>query len=97
MQVSATDSAAARMSGQTMGSTAAGAGVDADGGALALVRAVRPPAGGGVVVMGAGVDDGVGLVAVRQIVVRAAVAEAELQDAHAGHSRTGGGADRLRA
>ena len=67
------------------GLIAACPGVDADGGALALVGAGGPPAGRGVVVMGAGVDDGVGLVAVRKVVVRAAVVEAELQDAHAGH------------
>src|ERR1700712_992734 len=64
---------------------AGGAGVDADGGALARVRAGGPPAGGGVVVVGAGVDDGVGLVAVREVVVGAAIVEAELQDAHARH------------
>ena len=42
-----------------------------------------PPANGGVVVVGAGVDHGIGLVAVRQVHVRAAIAESELQDLHA--------------
>ena len=36
--------------------------------------------------MGAGVGDGVGDVTVRQVEVAAAVREAELQDAHAGHA-----------
>ena len=86
MQVSATDSAAARMSGQTTGSSAAGAECRLR--TAARSRSFAPCAHqpcGGVVVVGAGVGDGVGLVAVRQVVVRAAVAEAELQDAHAGH------------
>src|SRR5512140_2031459 len=44
-----------------------------------------PPPDGGVVVVRAGVDDGVLFVAVRQIDVRAGISEAKLQHAHARH------------
>ena len=63
-----------------------GAEIDADGGAFDFGGVVAPPAEGGVVVMRAGVDDRVRHVAVRQIEMPAAIGEAELQDAHAGHA-----------
>ncbi len=38
--------------------------------------------------MGAGVNHGVGLITMWQVDVRAGIAEAELQDSHAGHLQT---------
>src|ERR1700761_169965 len=43
-----------------------------------------PPAQRGVVIVGPGVDNGVGYITMGQVVVRCPVAETKLQDAHAG-------------
>ena len=45
-----------------------------------------PPAQGSVVVVGTGVNDGVGYELMRQIQVAFTVGESELKDSHAGHS-----------
>ena len=60
--------------------------VDLGGGLLVLGGIVHPPAEGGVVVVGAGIGDGVRDHAVREIEVAATVCETELEDTHAGHA-----------
>ncbi len=63
---------------------ARGSEVGFDGGLLGSGGFFVPPALRGVVVVGAGVDDGIFDVLVRQIVVSVATAESELEDAHSG-------------
>ena len=59
--------------------------VRCNGGPFRCVGLV-PPAQSGVVVVRAGIDDHVLFAAMRQMQMRAAVAEAELHDSHAGHA-----------
>src|SRR5271156_328669 len=61
-----------------------GAEVGLHGLLLELRRLLIPPAARGVVVVRAGVDDGVRDVLVRQVIMRVAVGESELENAHAG-------------
>src|SRR5580658_3343969 len=63
-----------------------GAEVGLDVGALVGSGVFAPPAERRVVVVRAGVDDGVGDVTMRKIDVAAALGEAELQDTHTGHA-----------